>query len=71
MLKSNLTNVDEPIWDLMMKNIYSLGASQLRQEDFKLDILYTDPSPVNFITGVLDFHYLRMLIKHLYYKYFM
>ena len=26
MLKSPVTNVNEPIWDLMMKNIYSLGA---------------------------------------------
>jgi cell surface protein SprA len=52
MLKSNLTNVSEPIWDLMMKNVYSLGTRQLSQESFKLDILYTDPSPVNFISEV-------------------
>jgi len=52
MLKSNLTNVSEPVWDLMMKNVYSLGAYQLSQESFKLDILYTDPSPVNYITEV-------------------
>jgi len=50
MLKSNLTTVTEPVWDLMMKNVYALGAYQLSQESFKLDILYTDPSPVNFIT---------------------
>jgi len=52
MLKSNLTTVTEPVWDLMMKNVYSLGAYQLSQESFKLDILYTDPSPVNFISEV-------------------
>ncbi|NQY29696.1 MAG: cell surface protein SprA [Flavobacteriaceae bacterium] len=52
MLKSNLTNVSEPVWDLMMKNVYALGAYQLSQESFKLDILYTDPSPVNFISEV-------------------
>lgn len=34
MLKSNITNVQDPIWDLMMKNIYSTGAFQLSQEDF-------------------------------------
>lgn len=50
MLKSNIVNVNQPIWDLMMKNIYSLGAFQLEREDFRLDILYTDPSPLNFIT---------------------
>ncbi|HEU4497652.1 MAG TPA: cell surface protein SprA, partial [Flavobacterium sp.] len=51
MLKSNLTNVNKPVWNLMMKNIYSLpGAYQLEREGFKLNILYTDPSPLNYIT---------------------
>ncbi|WP_410485862.1 cell surface protein SprA [Spongiivirga sp. MCCC 1A20706] len=49
MLKSSLTNVNEPIWDLMMKNIYSTGAFQLSPEDFRLNILYANPSPINFI----------------------
>ena len=53
MLKSNLTNVNRPIWNLMMKNIYQIpGAYQLQQEDFKFNILYTDPSPLNYITPV-------------------
>ncbi len=52
LLKSNITNVEEPIWDIMMKNIYPLGAFQLEQEGFNLNILYTDPSPQNFITSV-------------------
>ena len=51
MLKSSLTNVQKPIWGLMMKNIYQIpGAYQLQQEDFKFNILYTDPSPLNYIT---------------------
>ncbi|MCK4663708.1 MAG: cell surface protein SprA [Bacteroidales bacterium] len=33
-----------PTWELMMKNIYSLGAYQLNKEDFRLDILYHDDS---------------------------
>ncbi|MDT0621012.1 cell surface protein SprA [Croceitalea vernalis] len=52
LLKSNITNVSDPIWDLMMKNIYSTGAFQLSQEDFKLNILYSDPTPRNYITPV-------------------
>ncbi len=52
LLKSNITNVNDPIWDLMMKNIYSTGAFQLSQEDFKLNILYSDPTPRNYITPV-------------------
>jgi len=51
MLKSNLTNVEKPVWNLMMKNIYAIpGGAQLEQEDFKLNIMYTDPSPLNYIT---------------------
>lgn len=49
LLRSNFTSVQEPIWDLMMKNIYPLGAFDLEQEDFKLNIVYSDPSPVNYI----------------------
>jgi cell surface protein SprA len=53
MLKSNLVNINEPVWDLMMKNIYQLpNAYQLSQEDFRFNILYTDPSPLNYITPV-------------------
>ena len=53
MLKANLTNVQKPVWNLMMKNIYQIpGAYQLEQEDFKFNIVYTDPSPLNYITPV-------------------
>lgn len=52
MLKSAVTNVDQPIWDLMMKNIYDTGAFQLSQEDFRLNIFYTESSPLNYITPV-------------------
>ncbi|MFK7114127.1 cell surface protein SprA [Flavobacterium oreochromis] len=51
LLKPNLNNIDKPIWNLMMKNIYQIpGAYQLEKSDFKFNILYTDPSPVNYIT---------------------
>ena len=54
MLKSNLTNVEKPIWNLMMKNIYQIPqAYQLQQEDFRFNILYSDPSPINYIKSVL------------------
>jgi cell surface protein SprA len=51
LLKSNLTNVSEPIWDLMMKNIYNLGGFQLTQEDFRLNIFYQYPPELNYITA--------------------
>ena len=54
LLKSNITNVSDPIWDLMMKNIYATGAFQLSQEGFKFNILYSDPTPRNYITPVVE-----------------
>jgi cell surface protein SprA len=48
-----LTSITSPIWNLMMKNIYQIpGAYQLEKEDFKFNILYSDPSPLNYITPV-------------------
>ena len=52
LLKSNITQVKDPIWDLMMKNIYPVGAYSLSQEDFRFNIIYADPSPRNYITPV-------------------
>ncbi|RMG76670.1 MAG: cell surface protein SprA [Bacteroidetes bacterium] len=43
LLKGTTQRVDLPTWDLMMKNVYSIGAYRVTQEDFKLDILYDDP----------------------------
>ncbi len=43
MLKASTPRLDIPLWDLMMKNVYSLGASQITKEDFKLEIYYNKP----------------------------
>jgi cell surface protein SprA len=43
MLKSTIQRTDISTWDLMMKNVYSIGAYQVENEDFKLDIFYDDP----------------------------
>jgi len=43
LLKGTTVRPTLPIWDLMMKNIYSLGAYNLSNEDFRLDINYNDP----------------------------
>ncbi|QQY82754.1 cell surface protein SprA [Tamlana sp. s12] len=52
MLKSSVTNVNQPVWDLMMKNIYDTGAYNLSVEDFKLNIFYNESTPLNFIKPV-------------------
>ncbi len=43
LLKSTTQRVDVPSWDLMMKNVYGIGAFQVGREDFKLDVYYEDP----------------------------
>lgn len=43
MLKSTTANVRFPIWDLMMKNVYSIGSVNVDPQQFRFDIYYEDP----------------------------
>ncbi|MCB0629689.1 MAG: cell surface protein SprA [Saprospiraceae bacterium] len=43
MLKSTTQRIDVPTWELMMKNVYSIGAYQVNPQDFRLDVFYEDP----------------------------
>ncbi|WP_165779191.1 T9SS outer membrane translocon Sov/SprA [Brumimicrobium salinarum] len=52
LLKPTIVNPKNKLWDLMMKNVYSIGAYQVSQEGFRLDILYNNPNNslmVNFL----------------------
>ena len=56
LLKSNTNvNTNSPMWNLMMKNIYSLETIQLSAEDFRLNVFYQDPSvgsgALNYLQG--------------------
>jgi cell surface protein SprA len=44
MLKSTIQSPSLPIFDLMMKNIYSVGAYVTSPQDLRLDVLYQDAS---------------------------
>lgn len=44
LLKPTITNPKNKVWDLMMKNVYSIGAYQVDQTGFKIDLLYNNPS---------------------------
>lgn len=52
MLKSNTTRPKLPIWNLMMKNIYTLNTYNLSLDEFKLQVLYADD------TSGADYNYL-------------
>ena len=41
LLKSSVLNTELPLWDLMMKNVYSLNTYQLSSEDFRFNIMYS------------------------------
>ena len=40
MLRGTTISPSLPMWKLMMKNVYSLGAYQLQKKNFKLNIKY-------------------------------
>jgi len=44
LLKPNACSPNNGCWDLMMKNVYSLGTRNLKENDFKLDIYYASDS---------------------------
>lgn len=44
LLKATSQRTNLPIWELMMKNVYSVGYGQLERQDFKMDITYEEPS---------------------------
>ena len=44
LLKSTSPRTKLPVWDLMMKNIYSIGYGVLDRTDFQFNVLYEEPS---------------------------
>src|SRR5689334_10335740 len=44
LLKATSQRTNLPIWDLMMKNVYSIGFGQLERQGFELNVSYEEPS---------------------------
>ncbi len=52
MLKSTTASTREPMWRLMMKNVYSLGGYQIQSQNFRLNVKYlsdTTGTQINYI----------------------
>jgi len=49
LLKGTTLTPKLPTWNLMMKNIYSLGSGKLERSDFELNVLYQDDVTGNSI----------------------
>lgn len=63
---NNRVNTESPMWDLMMKNIYSLDAGQVAQDGFILNLYYRDQKTggkVNYLpdTPVQDQNLLKLM----------
>lgn len=43
LMKPTITSPANKVWDLMMKNVYSIGAYQVDQTGFRIDLLYNNP----------------------------
>jgi len=69
LLRSQIISNQIPMWDLMMKNVYSLQAFDMQREGFRLDIMYADDAtgvPINVLqnaqtTGISDKTLLNLL----------
>lgn len=42
LLRPSTIDLESPTWDLMMKNIYQLNASQINRQNFQLRVVYRD-----------------------------
>ena len=52
MLKSTTVAPKLPMWDLMMKNVYSLGTTMVQKQNFRLNIKYlsdTTGTEINYL----------------------
>ena len=54
LLKGTALTPKLPTWDLMMKNIYSMGAYQVNSEDFQLHIMYHNDNTGTAINYIPD-----------------
>ena len=52
LLKGTSLTPSIPTWDLMMKNIYAIGAYQVNSQDFILNVLYQDDKTGNALNYI-------------------
>ncbi|RAU82625.1 cell surface protein SprA [Pontibacter arcticus] len=54
LLKATNPALEFPTWDLMMKNVYSLDATQINRENFRMQIIYKDDETGVDITSIKE-----------------
>jgi len=56
LLRSEIVNTNIPLWNLMMKNVYDIGAFQLQADGFRLEVMYQDDAagvPLNILQNAV------------------
>jgi len=69
LLRSEIISTQIPLWNLMMKNIYSLQSYNMQRDGFRLELLYADDAtgvPINVLqnaqtTGISEKTLLNLL----------
>ena len=62
LLRSEIISTKIPMWNLMMKNIYSLQTYRMQQDGFRLELLYADDAtgvPINYYKMLQTTGYFR------------
>ncbi len=54
LLRSTTVDPSFFTWDLMMKNVYNLGGYQLKQDQFRFDVVYQDDRLGGFVNYIPD-----------------
>ncbi len=54
LMKPTMLSTELPLWDLMMKNVYSINAYQVNSEDFVLNVMYRDDKNGNSINYISE-----------------
>ncbi|TPE44100.1 cell surface protein SprA [Pontibacter mangrovi] len=54
LLRATSPLLNYPTWDLMMKNVYALDATQINREDFKLQVIYKDDETGVDLTSIKE-----------------
>jgi cell surface protein SprA len=52
LLKGTSMSPSMPFWDLMMKNVYSLGAYSVQKDKFRLDVLYQSDTTGIYVNSI-------------------
>jgi len=57
LLRSEIISTQIPMWDLMMKNVYSLQTYRMNPDGFRLELLYADDAtgvPINVLQNAVS-----------------